>query len=480
MAEKIDHTGRLKKMHKILQEDLEDHLLKIDRYLQGEFDPPYTPDEASDEFVMLAERSKSDIISLLVNAPCQALYLDGFRPGRALPDDTDPRSIPEWHHFEQSLLGSRQLAVHRAATGYGHAFTETYRDKRGRVLTRGLSPLRTSALFEDPANDIVPVCAQTITREAGMVDGKEVVGKGFYWDESGFRYPYTFTTDHKFTLGEPEDMKSDECTITRFAAMVDLDGRTRGVVEPMMPYQDRMNQSVFDLLVVQSGGAFTTKTMTGMLPPIKRDPETGEPELDSNGQPQALPVPIHVKKILAAEDPEVRFGTLEGTPMEGYIQSIEMTLRHTAAASQTPPHYLLGQIANLSAEALQAAESTLSRKVEEFRVAYGQSWERIFILAGRMSGNVDSAEDDHGEVLWRDMEARSMAQISDALGKLRESLDIPGRGLWSRVPGVTQGEITEWARLKEEEDEALATFGKMRDVLTGEVRGAGATPADGE
>lgn len=206
-----------------------------------------------------------------------------------------------------------------------------------------------------------------------------------------------------------------------------------------------------------------------MLPPIKRDPETGEPELDDDGQPIPIPTQIHVKKILAAEDPEVRFGTLDGTPLEGYIQSIEMTMRHLAAASQTPPHYLLGQIANLSAEALQAAESTLARKVEEFRIAYGQSWERIFILAGQLAGEVDSADDHHSEVLWRDMEARSMSQIADALGKLRESLDIPGRGLWSRVPGVTQGEITEWERLREEEDEALYTFGKMRDVTTGEV-----------
>jgi hypothetical protein len=130
--------------------------------------------------------------------------------------------------------------------------------------------------------------------------------------------------------------------------------------------------------------------------------------------------------------------------------------------SQTPPHHLLGQIANLSAEALLAAETALSRKIEEFRHAFGEAWERVFRLAAELSGNALAEGDVHGEVIWRDMESRSLAQSADALGKLAESLEIPKRGLWTRVPGVTQNEIAAWEDLREQDD----SIGLLASALT--------------
>jgi hypothetical protein len=129
-----------------------------------------------------------------------------------------------------------------------------------------------------------------------------------------------------------------------------------------------------------------------------------------------------------------------------------MSIRHLAAVSQTPPHHLLGQIANLSAEALLAAETALSRKIAEFRASFGESWERVMRLAGEMDGDITSAEDLAGEVIWRDMEQRSLAQAADALGKLKEQLGIPARGLWKRVPGVTQTELEDWESMREDDD----------------------------
>jgi hypothetical protein len=146
---------------------------------------------------------------------------------------------------------------------------------------------------------------------------------------------------------------------------------------------------------------------------------------------------------------------LAETPLGGFIDSIDMSIRHLSAISQTPPHHLLGQIANLSAEALLAAETALSRKIEEFRKSFGESWERVFRVAAELDGNTESAEDFSGEVLWRDMEMKSLAQSADGLGKLADSLGIPKRGLWSRVPNVTATEISEWEQIREDDDAEL-------------------------
>ncbi|AOQ27058.1 portal protein [Streptomyces phage Brataylor] len=438
-------------------------LERIDNYLHGKHDDPYMPPQADDEYKLLAKRAVSNWTPLLVNTPAQALYVDGFRPsstGGTLPRAAQSDS-PEWEHWQRSRLDARQAAVYKGALTYGHAFTVTEKDKKGNVVTKGLSPRRTAALFEDPANDDTPYAALTVT----VWPKGEAVGKARMWDGTS-EYAVTFKS-----LGDDEGVRvagkakrhgASECPVTRFAASVDLDGRTIGVIEPMIPLQNRINQSVFDLLVAQTYTSHEVRYATGMAPPIQRDAETGEPILDENGQPKPIPMNHNARRFLFAEDPDVKFGSLPGGPIGSLIDSIDMSIRHLAAVSQTPPHHLLGQIANLSAEALLAAETALSRKIAEFRAIFGESWERVFRLAAELSGSTASADDFMGEVIWRDMESRSLAQAADALGKLKEQLGIPAKGLWKRVPGVTQTEFEDWEELAEDEDAQLALAQSIR------------------
>lgn len=55
---------------------------------------------------------------------------------------------------------------------------------------------------------------------------------------------------------------------------------------------------------------------------------------------------------------------------------------------------------------------------------------------------------------WRDVEARPLAQVADALGKIAQMLAVPPEALWPRIPGVTQTDMANWQRLK---DQAQAT-----------------------
>jgi hypothetical protein len=449
-----------KELLAILDRD-EPLLRKIDRYDRGEHDDPYMPPQADDEYRLLAKRAVSNWMPLLVGTPAQALYVDGFRSGQStdgLPEAPASAS-PEWAHWQRSRMDARQAAIYRGALKFGHSFVLTEKTKRG-VTSKGLSALKTAALYEDPANDETPYAALTIvTPPKG-----EARGKARMWDG---KYEYAVTYEAKSDPGSVRVSRlkahgASECPVTRFAASVDLEGRTVGVIEPMIALQDRINQTVFDTLVSQTYTSHEVRYATGMAPPVKRDPETGDPVLDENGNPVPIPINHNARRFLFAEDPDVNFGSLPAGPISSLIDSIDMSIRHLAAISQTPPHHLLGQIANLSAEALLAAETSLSRKIAEFQSIFGEAWERVFRLAADLEGNVSAAEDFHGEVQWRDMESRSLAQAADALGKLADQLGIPKRGLWKRVPGVTQTEYEDWEQMAEEED----SVGQLASALT--------------
>lgn len=470
-------------------------LQRIDNYINGHHDDPYMPDSADDEYHLLAARSVSNWMPLLVDTPCQALYVDGFRRGRrpnANAFGMDDRkeiggSDPEWDHWQVSRLDERQGAIYRGALRYGHAFALTERDRRSRkIVTKGLSAMKTAALYEDPANDLVPYAALTVTKWQKVGDdGWD--GKARMWDGKN-EYPVTFkslTDENSIKVHNGKRHGASECPVTRFAASVDLEGRTVGVVEPMIVLQNRINQTMFDLLVAQTYASFTVRTATGMAPPMKMQPATNEdgtiipgewePVLGEDGRPQLEDVRISAKRLLIAEDPEARFGNLDGTPLSGLIESIDMSIKHLSAVSQTPPHHLLGQIANLSAEALQAAETSLARKVESFRKAFGESWERVLRLAAELDENPTAAEDFHGEVLWRDMEARSLAATADALGKLHD-MGLPIKALINRIPGITQGEKQAMIDMMENDPETLQAEALQR-AFPDRTTAVPATPA---
>lgn len=447
----------------ILKRDRDLALLKIDRYLGGEHDDPYIPDFADDEYRLLAKRSRSNWLPLLVKTPTQAMYVDGYRPGRggngeASAAISGSTRTAQWEFWQRSRLDARQAAVYSGAMGFGHSFVVAEKTPKGTV-GRGLSALRTAAMFDDPANDEDPLAAITIL----SWPSGDAPGTATMWDATE-KYEVSFKM-----LGDDESVSVKKlgrhgakvCPVTRFAAYIDLDGRTTGVVGPMIPLQDRINQTVFDLLVVQTYGSFKVRYATGMAPRMQTDPETGEYILDDEGNPKPVKMNHNARRFLFAEDPDTKFGSLDETPLEGYIASIDMSIRHLAAVSQTPPHHLLGQIANLSAEALAAAETSLSRMVEQFRKSFGESWERVFRIAAQID-STEGAEDYHGEVIWRDMEARSLSMTADALGKLAEQLEIPRRGLWPRIPGVTQNEIDAWTDMREDDD----AMGQLAESVT--------------
>ena len=422
----------------------------IDKWYRGEQDVPVLPNTGTAEFRELQRRSVTPWPALVVTAVAQSLYVDGYRKER------EDANAPVWDVWQLNGLDARQLAVHRGALAHGIAYvTVIPGDMRGQSVPhiRGRSARVSVAFYEDVAADEWPayfLLGEPLDPDGGLWRFK-------LWDETEIH-----TIDYDNGTVSWIDVETHDvgvCPVIRYANQLDLDGRSPGEVAPLIPLAARIDQDTFDRLLVQRLGSWPVRYGTGL-----QQPTTDE-------EKRAFQQLMTVGDFLISSDPQTKFGTLAAAPLDGYINAKDADIRDLAAVSQTPPHYLLGQVANLSAEALQAAEAALSRKNEERKHSFGESHEQTLRLADEILGN---APDFSAQVRWRDMESRSLAATADALGKLAQMLGVPVQALWERVPGVTQQDIDLWKELAERDD----ALGGLVDQLAGGLEPSEDDPAE--
>jgi hypothetical protein len=453
----------------IIQRDYRSNLREVDRYLRGDMRSPYSPKGMTAETKAMMRRAKQNWCEIPVNAATQALAADGYRPGRNDDADSGRESVdltrtPEWSMWQRSNLDAKQSSVHRAAIAYGQQFVLSELGEDGVAYAKMLSPLFTTALFEDPLADDNAVLALTVLRWSGRRGGKDRSGRAVAWDRYN-RYEVVLPVGGAPVIREAVPHGgAGHCPVTRFVSSMDAEGRVVGSVRPIIPWQDTFNQMLFNLLIAQSDGAHRLLYGTGLKPDIVIDSD-GNPVLDEDtGLPQVVPIDSGPGGFLGAEDPQAKFGAIQGEDLKGYIDSLDMLIKDFSALTQTPPNFLLGQMANLSADALNAAEKSFRRKVGEYQRLFGEAWERVLRIGMILEGRSERDDAEHSEILWRDFENAALSQTADALAKLSDGtgVGIPKRGLWEMVPGVTPLQIAKWNRLADQQD-SLNSLGQNLD-----------------
>jgi len=425
-----------------LREVAEPRLQRIADYMAGKHASVYVPAGARAEYRWLIERAKVKILPLVVTVVSQNMYVDGYRP-KGADDNASP-----WQVWQANRLDARQHGVHRAALTYGASYVVVMPGKPVPVVTP-FSPRRLTALYADPVNDEWPIFA--------IEDRLENTAKGRR------RVVRVYDDQARYTLAGNVDgsgLKLDEngvmhhglgvCPVVRFVNTDDLDGDgVIGEVEPLIDAQDQLNMTTFNLLMAQQYAAFRQRWVTGMAPPQ-----------DDDGNP-IEPFRSRVDGVFVAEDADTKFGEFGQTDLKGYLDSREATIRHMSTLSQVPPYHLLGQMVNLSAEALAAARDGLDRKIDERESLFGEGWEQALRLAGLAAGDRKAWEDTAAQVVWRDTSARSLAQTVDALGKLVTMLGVPPQELWEKIPGVTQTDVERWKTTAEQGD----SLGRLNGII---------------
>lgn len=403
-------------------------------YRQGKQAFPVNLGQVPPEVQAYSRMSRINMVELAVEIPTQSLYVDGYRPNLV---DAGFDESPGWLAWQANHMDARQTAVHRGAFTYGFAYVMVVPGDPLPVI-RGYSPRELTVVYGDDVD--------------WPLYGLRVEANGDHEtltliDEQAL---YRFTTEgglQHVQTNEYEGETGGVCPIVRFLNLEDLDGVMVSEVERLMPIQDQLDVTSFDLLVSQHYQAFLQRYIIGW-------------EAADEGEK----FKAGASRLWTFDDPDVSVGAFQQAQLDGYLKSRDSQAQLLAVISQTPPHHLLGDLINLSAEALAAAESGHRRKITMRQVGNGESWEQVLALAEVEMGITPNLT---SQVRWRDTEARSLAQTVDALGKLAEMLGVPPEALWERVPGATQQDIALWRQMAEDAD----ALGQLTGLLTSQGLG---------
>ncbi|GAA2618810.1 phage portal protein [Actinomadura fulvescens] len=446
-----------------------DELPRLDRvyrYTRGEHASVYVPKGARDEYRWIVERSVRNITRLIVTTVAQALHVEGYRPAGS------SENAAPWAVWQANRMDARQHGVHRAALKYGLAYTVVLPGDPTPVIKR-FSPRRMTAVYADVIDDEWPIYAVETFVERTKSGTRRIVR--VYDDQAR----YSLLGPAELDVSDPSKIELTPagedwvethglgvCPVVRYLNVDDLDEAetVTGEVEPIIAMQDALNLTAFNEAMAQQFGAFRQRWATGMIT-----------EVDETGNPTE-PFRARVDAMLTAESADTKFGEFGQTDLTGFHDSFEATLRYVATVTQTPPHALLGQMANLSAEALDSARDGLNSKIGERKSTLGESHEQTLRLAGLAAGDTAAWSDTAAQVVWRDVGARSLAQTVDAWGKAVQMLGIPAREVWERIPGVSQTDVQRWQASADEGD-AFARLNTLLDrQLDGPPPGADQAP----
>lgn len=417
-------------------------LRRFVRYSRGQQKRPWLPDNVEAEYVDIAKKSASNWLDLVIRSTCQGLIVDAYG------DDSDESNV--WSQvWQANHMDAWQHALHRAAATCGYGFIITFPTDDGGVWMQPESATRMYAVYEDPGDEWPTYALRQVTKDR--------------WELYDEEARYTITGTGAAGKVEAVAHNGGDTPVTKARWSLDLLGDPMGEVEPYIPIQDRIVDATFTMQMVAKYGAFPQRWIAGIdvSQPLKGS--DGLPLKDENENLVYPQIKAYVDSILTAVDRDTKFGQFAAADLRQYVEALDAHIRHLAAISQTPPHYLLGSLVNLSAEALAAAESGLQRKIREKREVLGEGYEQALRMGALMLGDDTAATDLSSQVHWQDVESRSLAQTADALFKLRD-LGVPLPMLFAMIPGWTQTDIERAMQLIEEQPGGLDAL--ARELLT--------------
>jgi hypothetical protein len=418
----------------------------IDLWLGSEHEPLRLPNTATREQMDLRDLARTPWLNLVTASTVQGLIVNGYRS----PDQRENSTA--WQIWERNDFDARQVAIHRAAIGYGYAYGKAMpgviNGERHARLT-AVDPSRAVAVYADPVDDEWPIYVlqgeprgdswlMTLTDETH----EHIVSLG----ADGDKVEYVEWREHGVGV----------CPYVRYAPRMDLRGRAWGEVEPNITLAKRLNRNVHDRLEVQRYNSWKVRYASGV--DLAKDlPEPGpdasvEAWAAYRAEIERCRIKLGQSDMLIAGDHDTKFGTLDETPLEGFVKVDESDRETLAAVTQTPATTLTGKVSNLSADAIAEIRSGLEQKQKQDQKGLGKSHAQLLRLAAHIEGDEAAASDFRSRIQWADTGIRSLAQAADALGKLSQMLGVPPKALWPMIPGVEQADVDEWLTMADDAD----------------------------
>lgn len=425
---------------------------ELEDYHHGSHPRPFAPEGVNQEYNELREMAVAPWLSLVVKTPVQRLRVDGFRTASGSDaDEAFWRDV--WVH---NGLISRQRLIYTDGSVHGRGVVGVWANlaDRSKPVVRPESP---NTVYIHPTDDD-PFQSAWAVKAWSRKDHHGHAEHAVVYDERAF-YRFTRSGANEWELVNDGVNPLGAVPFVEFAPNVDARGEYHSMIRPLIPMQRAVDTARFDLLLGMQFSAYRQRFVTGYDPvardkdgnPIFRKDANGEIILDKNGQPQPIvvsPGRPGVDRILAFPGEGTKVFDLPESNLANYVNVISSLVQQLAAISQVPPQYLLGGLANLSGEALTAAESTLASLVADLQDSYASSWAQVAVLAGKARG--DSGDQIPTDVIWGDGQARSFSQTVDGIQKL-VATGFPLRAGLEMLPGATDQKVRRWMALVEQE-----------------------------
>lgn len=409
-------------------------IVETDRYKDGDYPLPPLVQEArvTRAYRTLMSLTDSDWPKLIVDSVEERLEVQGIRFADEQADED------AWSVWQDNGLDAESSLLHTATLTNGRAYAIVWSDDAD----------------DQPEITLEHASLCAVEYELGTRRRRKAAIRR--WFEAGKWYVNLYTPDaiYKFKASDSgENMPQEggstwianvvngvselenplgEVPVVEFAVNRSLRPSPFGVAcgefEANLRHIDRIHYKIFCGLVALTWSGFPLRALIG--DPILRDD-------DNKPLP---PFDMLASSIVQLENPDAKLVQLPEANIDNY--SPEMDIKHLAALTKTPAHYLLGEMINLSADAIRASEAALISKARRHMRTLGESWEDVTRLALRVRNPDDPrASDQKAQIIWKDPESRSLAERADAATKLA-SINVPWQTIASMVLGMTPQEIT--------------------------------------
>ncbi len=211
-------------------------------------------------------------------------------------------------------------------------------------------------------------------------------------------------------------------------------------IDDLRPLVDALNKSLADMMVTSEYVGRPRRWATGIE-------LTEEPVLDDEGNDtgetvEVNPIPEGARAMIS-EAADAKFGQLAAADLGGYEASVRVLLGQIMAVSTLPAHYVGVFTDNpASADALRAAEASLTARAEARQQTFGRAWEQVAKLMIAVRDGRDPSMIDDIRVLWADAATRSVAQEADAVVKLYAAGLLPASYALGKL-GYSDDEVAE-------------------------------------
>ena len=437
-------------------------------YYKGDAPYPWLPEQAQREFQRILKMSRSNYMGLVVDATAERMEVLGFRRGG---DDADADA---WRRWQASNMDRHapQAIFEAVKTGHSYLLVTARRDDTSRITAEHPSQAivenepgdvtRRAAGMKMWADDRVGKTMATLYLPDGWGPNGDGEASIFWWE--GPRRSSPAKWDRRLVTGSewPGENSLGVVPLIELPNNPDLFGAGVSEIHDVTDIQDRINKTLVDRLMTQDFGAFPQKWATGW-PDDEEDDDEEDRRDDENP-----PVDIGRNRLVIARgagSDKTKFGQFDAAPLDPYSGAKVEDVKDIASRTRTPPQYLLGDMANLSADALVAAESGLVAKVMQRREPFADGFEEAMRLALRIDG-LDRDEDLGLQTIWRNPQFRAPAQEIAALVQAVQVLGMPQEAAWERMD-ITPDEIARWKRLQVAQSQRVLGA-DLASLLTGE------------